>query len=81
MSFASGSPPYKKALQIQAVLEGDILSASTHPKDRAASARVWSDLEKLKRIMRGLPATTSSNIKVEAKPPKPRPYLTGPIEE
>jgi len=79
MSLATCSPPYKKALQLQALLEADAKNPASKPLERASSARMWKELELLKRMMRGLPAHTSQSIKPIDKQAK-RKRITGPIE-
>ena len=63
MSFATGSPPYRDALSLQAVLLADCQNEKTPPAVKAQLARAWKELESLKRVMRGLPANTSQSIR------------------
>ena len=79
MSFQSASKPYKNTLELQDVLMEEARKPECSGAVKAQIARAFADLEKLKRVMRGLPANTSQSIKPIDKA-KQRKRITGPIE-
>jgi len=73
---AAGS--FTQLCEMQGALRSDILDESTKPAERAQSMRAYIEAEKLKRVMRGLPANTSQSIK--ERPAKRQRALSGPVE-
>lgn len=80
MSFQSASKPYKEALELQTGIMERVRDEQTKPTVLAMLARSWCDLERMKRVMRGLPANTSQSIR-EPKAPKRKAQASGPIED
>lgn len=78
MSFQSASQPYKNTLELQNILMDEARKADASGAVKAQIARAFGELEKLKRVMRGLPANTSQSIKSEPKQKRAR--VSGPVE-
>lgn len=66
MAFDTTRTAYKHALELQRILMDSSRAEDCPPQVKAQNARAYVELEKLKRIMRGLPANTSQAIKVES---------------
>jgi len=79
MSFQSASKPYKEALELQSGIMETVRAKDAKPGVIAMLARSWCDLERMKRVMRGLPANTSQSIK-STEPKRKKVDSTGPIE-
>ena len=80
MSFQSASKPYKEALELQEGIMGKVRDKETKPTILAMLARSWCDLERMKRVMRGLPANTSQSIR-ETPAKKKKQDPGGPLEQ
>lgn len=86
MAFDTTRTAYKHALELQRILMDSSRAEDCPPAVKAQNARAYCELEKLKRIMRGLPANTSQAIKRETTNSKPRQagvvleYLEPPTE-
>ncbi len=78
MSMATTRPAYKDAILLQRSAMKMVDDAEVKPLVKAQLMRAYVELEKLKRIMRGQPASTSQSIK--DKPQKRKPLYLQPIE-
>jgi hypothetical protein len=63
MSMATTRPAYKDAILLQRSAMKMVGDAEVKPIVKAQLMRAYVELEKLKRIMRGQPASTSQSIK------------------
>ncbi len=81
MSFQSASKPYKEALELQSGIMAKVRDVEVKPGVVAILARSWCDLERMKRVMRGLPANTSQSIRQDApKKGKRQTVNPGPVD-